>query len=75
VQGLALICLLTIFPSLTTSPDPPGLLPLHEGAWGICPGHGGGGRPSSEVVDQFYVARLPDLAIRYLVPEGRSGCW
>jgi hypothetical protein len=41
-MGLALICLLVTFPAPTTSPDTPGLFTLHEGIWGICPGHGGG---------------------------------
>jgi hypothetical protein len=40
--GRGLPCL--FFPAPTTFFDPPGFLLLHEGVWGSCPGHGGGGR-------------------------------
>jgi hypothetical protein len=41
--GWAMICLL-VFPASTTSSVFPGIFTLHEGVWGICPKHGGGGR-------------------------------
>jgi hypothetical protein len=40
-MGLILLCLLDIFGS---SGGPPRSFTLHEGIWGICSGHGGGGR-------------------------------
>jgi hypothetical protein len=40
-MGLILLCLLDIFGS---GDGPPRSFSLHEGIWGICPRHGGGGR-------------------------------
>jgi hypothetical protein len=37
------IYLLGVVPAPTLSPDPSGIFTLHEGIWGIYPGHGGGG--------------------------------